>query len=402
MSNLFIATIDGKVLTHALRSVRALGKTPSSILACVSLTGQGTECQITATDDDIWIDRRVPATNARGTAVVNARELAAAVATTGEVVLLAIEGQRLQVVQNGVTKTLDLLRADAFPSPPKALQAYPMSIELTADQQARIVRALPFVAGADETRLGLTGVHCAMSAGTLRISATDGRRLVTSVSPVAGVADGEWTLRPGLVKVLARWPLADHATLQWDTSPVSSGETEENRWARVVLETGTVYSRGLSGFPKNVVRVIPPDSPEGRDVLVILPGQWIKTLTDLVRGYSKRGEPPILTLSWRSKGLTVTAGVVQPDTTGIPVVAVGTLPVSEPMQRAGTLGLNPYFLLDALRYHGASSPARLVLSGTTLTRTSPWLLTSPADAAIIVIMQVRLRDVGEKKEVDAA
>ncbi|HEX6796540.1 MAG TPA: DNA polymerase III subunit beta [Ktedonobacterales bacterium] len=183
-------------VSHAVSS-----RTTLPILSHILLKAEGNAIRLAATNLEIGITARVPATiQQEGTTTVPAKLFTDFVGTLsdGPVTLtMQEESQSLKVSGKPSQATVRGMDASEFPAIPTAGETEP-AVELPADELRTMIARTAFAAATDDARPVFTGVLARVQNGMLTFAAADSFRLAVARSEAGGEAT------PGDVLIPAR------------------------------------------------------------------------------------------------------------------------------------------------------------------------------------------------------
>lgn len=183
-------------VSHAVSS-----RTTLPILSHILLKAEGNAIRLAATNLEIGITARVPATiQQEGTTTVPAKLFTDFVGTLsdGPVTLtMQEESQSLKVSGKPSQATVRGMDASEFPAIPTAGETEP-AVELPADELRTMIARTAFAAATDDARPVFTGVLARVQNGVLTFAAADSFRLAVARSEAGGEAT------PGDVLIPAR------------------------------------------------------------------------------------------------------------------------------------------------------------------------------------------------------
>ena len=159
------------------RAVASRGPLP--ILSNILIVTEDHHLKITATDLEVGIEAKVPATvQVSGSVTLAARQLAEIInkLPNHEVAITAPEDEARATVQCARSRfVLPSLPADEFPALPKRSESASMA-QLEAVQLAKGIRQTQFAVAKDDKSV-ISGLYLQLSGGMLEIVATDGYRM---------------------------------------------------------------------------------------------------------------------------------------------------------------------------------------------------------------------------------
>jgi DNA polymerase-3 subunit beta len=173
-------TIDRGPLLRVLNHVQAVVERRNTvpILSNVMLDAQGDDLNVTATDLDLQINEKTPASVAQaGRLTVSAHTLFDIIRKLpdGSQVELSTDGDRLLVVGGRARFRLPILPAEDFPEiNPGEL---PTRFEMEAEELSRMLARARYAISSEETRYYLMGIYFHTSGDELLAVSTDGHRL---------------------------------------------------------------------------------------------------------------------------------------------------------------------------------------------------------------------------------
>ncbi len=360
-----------KALNHVHRVVERRNTIP--ILANVLMKAEGSELSLKATDLDLEIVDKAPASVEQpGSVTVPAHMLYDIVRKLPEGAEIALDsesGQAMALKAGRARFALQMLPDSDFPD----LNAgdLPVSFPLSAEQLKRLIDRTQFAISTEETRYYLNGIYFhVMGEGAnarLRAVATDGHRLAKAeVSAPAGSVGMPGVIVPrktvGEVQKLLEDPQAEVAVSLSDSK------------IRLAIGDLVLTSKLIDGTFPDYERVI----PKANDKVLTLDKSEFKNAVDRVSTISSdRGRAVKLSLTANKMVLAVN----NPDSGS----ATDELPVgyeSEPLD----IGFNSKYLLDiADQLTSEEAIFKLADPG------SPTLIQDSADSdAIYVLMPMRV------------
>ena len=173
-------------VSHAVSS-----RTTLPILSHILLRAEGDAIRLAATNLEIGITARVPATiQQEGTTTVPAKLFTDFINSLSDgPVTLAMqeESQSLKISGKPSQATVRGMDASEFPAIPTAGETEP-AVELPADELRKMIAQTAFAAATDDARPVFTGVLARVQNGTLTFAAADSFRLAVSRAEVSGDA----------------------------------------------------------------------------------------------------------------------------------------------------------------------------------------------------------------------
>lgn len=243
MSTALRIQLPVSALKNALSDVLPVvpSRTTLPALECVRLATQGTILEVTATDLEVRITRRIPAEiESEGTALVPAKLLSDVVRS-----LDSSEALRLECRDSTVTVETPYgryqiagLPADEFPQaeePPEG------ALEISTKATERIIHSVLFAASDDTLRPALTGVLFEIAGQEFRAVATDGYRLSRLRTPLETTVTGTFLVPAATVKLLRH--VREPVRLGWNEQTVAFSTPELTIVGRLLQEKFPAYEQ---------------------------------------------------------------------------------------------------------------------------------------------------------------
>ena len=185
-----------KALAHAQSIVERRQTIP--ILANILLEANGDAVLLKATDNELEITEKIPATvEEAGAVTIPAHKLYDIVRRLPEGASLSLsateETNQVNLVSGRSKFALSSIAADGFPS--MAREENPFSFELPAEQLLGLINQTSFAVSVEETRYNLNGIYLHEKDGKLVAVATDGHRLACARTDLPDGAKG----MPGVI-----------------------------------------------------------------------------------------------------------------------------------------------------------------------------------------------------------
>ena len=261
-------TIERGALLKGLAHVQGVVERRNTIpiLANVKLEATDNGLGVTATDMDLTIVEKSPAT------VGTAGAVTAPAHTLYDIVRKLPEGAQIEIAHGGEEGLLTLtagrskFRLSCLPVedfPILGEDGLPHSFTLAAAELKRLIDRTSFAISTEETRYYLNGIylHQAASEGVavLRAVATDGHRLARIEMPLPEGADGI----PGVI--VPRKPIAELRKLIDEVGGDVAVSLSESR-IRFTFDDVVLTSKLIDGTFPDYARVIPTDNDKTLDV----------------------------------------------------------------------------------------------------------------------------------------
>lgn len=246
---------ETKVLADSLALVGSVvpARSPKPVLANVRLVAADGKLELHATDLEVGIRREVPVIEIEepGEVLLPAAQANNIVreATAKEITLNA-QDKTCTITYTGANYTIPCEAPEDFPEIPAFEEAGSITIE--AKDLRQMIERTKFAAAREQARYALNGILFALKGETLRLVATDGRRLAL----VKGKAKNKATKEIQPIIPIKAMDLLDK--LMTDPEEKVKVSIDENRVV-ALTKAGTLYSRLVEGHFPNYEEVIPKD-----------------------------------------------------------------------------------------------------------------------------------------------
>jgi DNA polymerase-3 subunit beta len=344
------------------------------ILANVLLQADDGTLAVTATDLEVGVRRRCPATvKKRGDVTVAARKLyEIAREIPDESLTIRSSGSGLVEIQGGRSRfRVVSLEAKDFPELPFGAGSASdgTKLRVTATLLAGMIDRTIFAVSSDETRFNLSGVLLELPGdGEIRMVATDGHRLAMVTRSVAGVASGPSVTLPrkGLQELrrLLESPAEEEVNL-----------TLSPKELRLHSDSVEFFMRAIEGEFPDYRQVVPKEVTTrvkfARDVLMSAVRRVSLLASERSRGIKFQFEPGRLEISANSPDLGEASEEIEANYAG----------------ESLAVGFNGRYLLDVLGVHTEGEQIEIGLT----TAVGPGVIRSEEDQDYCyVIMPMRL------------
>jgi DNA polymerase-3 subunit beta len=232
-------------------------RSPQPILAHVLVEPESEGIALSATDMEMGLRGRVPATVKKPAAItVSARKLYEIVreVSADEIVLKTAAEGWVEVLAGRSKFKVVSLDPNEFPELPFSQPAKGSTIKIAAGTLREMIDRTLFAVSTDETRFNLSGVYVETTSNDhIRMVATDGHRLALVDRALAGakIPRGVIMPRKGLVEV---------RKLLDETEAAEVGLTVGDRDVRLTVESTVFFMRLVEGEFPDYTQVIPKQS----------------------------------------------------------------------------------------------------------------------------------------------
>ena len=236
---------DGLLSACQLVGAAAAGRTTKPILTQIKAVAEGETLSLMATDLEVGIRYSLHAIRVErpGEVILPTDRITKILRESGDLeVTIEADGQKLRVQTSTSEYEMATENPREFPDIPEPEGAAFHSIE--AGQLRGLIRKVAFAAGKDNAKFAITGILWEVENGTVRMVATDTKRLALAVAPAEVSPDVE----PGqsyLVPTKAM-SLLDRTLAEYDDAAKVGIALRQND-ALFRLEKATIYTRLVEG-----------------------------------------------------------------------------------------------------------------------------------------------------------